>query len=163
MIMNHKELLGIYKNDIVIKKMLADKKLMKIDKSLYTTKKDYSEFEYILKKYNNFIFTMETALFIWGYKNINLNKYSIATKRKAKVIKSEVIKQYFMPDNLYELGLETIEYNGYKIKIYDKERILLEIIKNKEKIDYNLYIKIIEDYRSNITHISISKIYEYIK
>lgn len=90
--------------------MLADKKLMKIDKSLYTTKKDYSEFEYILKKYNNFIFTMETALFIWGYKNINLNKYSIATKRKAKVIKSEVIKQYFMPDNLYELGLETIEY-----------------------------------------------------
>lgn len=163
MIMNHKELLGIYKNDIVIKKMLADKKLMKIDKSLYTTQKNYSEFEYILKKYNNFIFTMETALFIWGYKNINLNKYSIATKRKAKVIKSEVIKQYFMPDNLYELGLETIEYNGYKIKIYDKERILLEIIKNKEKIDYNLYIKIIEDYRSYITHISISKIYEYIK
>lgn len=70
MIMNHKELLGIYKNDIVIKKMLADKKLMKIDKSLYTTQKNYSEFEYILKKYNNFIFTMETALFIWGYKTL---------------------------------------------------------------------------------------------
>lgn len=70
MIMNHKELLGIYKNDIVIKKMLADKKLMKIDKSLYTTQKNYSEFEYILKKYNNFIFTMETALFIWDTKTL---------------------------------------------------------------------------------------------
>ena len=83
----------------------------------------------ILKKYNNFIFTMETALYLYGFKGIKLNNYSIATKRKAKVIKNELIKQYFIPDDLYEIGLTRINYIGYEVKLYDKERLLLEIIK----------------------------------
>ena len=163
MILNHKELLEKYKSDVVIKKLIIEEKLFKIDKSLYSTEKDYSNLEFILKKYNNFIFTMETALYLYGFKEIKLNNYSIATKRKAKVIKNELIKQYFIPDDLYEIGLTRINYNGYEVKLYDKERLLLEIIKNKEKIDNDLYENIMREYRNNITNISISKIYDYIK
>ena len=78
--------------------------------------------EFILKKYNNFIFTMETALYLYGFKGIKLNNYSIATKRKAKVIKNELIKQYFIPDDLYEIGLTRINYIGYEVKLYDTLR-----------------------------------------
>ena len=139
MILNHKELLEKYKSDVVIKKLIIEEKLFKIDKSLYSTEKDYSNLEFILKKYNSFIFTMETALYLYGFKGIKLNNYSIATKRKAKVIKNELIKQYFIPDDLYEIGLTRINYNGYEVNIYDKERLLLEIIKNKDKMDNDLY------------------------
>ena len=139
MILNHKELLEKYKSDVVIKKLIIEEKLFKIDKSLYSTEKDYSNLEFILKKYNSFIFTMETALYLYGFKEIKLNNYSIATKRKAKVIKNELIKQYFIPDGLYEIGLTRINYIGYEVKLYDKERLLLEIIKNKDKMDNDLY------------------------
>ena len=163
MILNHKELLEKYKSDVVIKNLITEEKLFKIDKSLYSTEKQYSNLEFILKKYNNFIFTMETALYLYGFKGIKLNNYSIATKRKAKVIKNELIKQYFIPDDLYEIGLTRINYIGYEVKLYDKERLLLEIIKNKDKMDNDLYENIMREYRNNITNISISKIYDYIK
>ena len=77
MILDHKELLEKYKSDVVIKNLITEEKLFKIDKSLYSTEKQYSNLEFILKKYNNFIFTMETALYLYGFKEIKLNNYSI--------------------------------------------------------------------------------------
>ena len=112
MILNHKELLEKYKSDAVIKDLITEGKLFKIDKSLYSTEKDYSTLDYVLKKYSNFIFTMETALYLYDFKEVKLNSYSVATKRKAKVIKNELIKQYFIPDDLYEIGLTKVNYNG---------------------------------------------------
>ena len=55
LILNHKELLEKYKSDVVIKNLITEEKLIKIDKSLYSTEKQYSNLEFILKKYNNFI------------------------------------------------------------------------------------------------------------
>ena len=162
MIFNHKELLEKYQSDNVIKKLLKEEVIFKIDKSLYSTVKVYDNLEYVLKKYKNFIFTMDTALYIYGLHNFKLEKYSVATKAKAKVIKNDFIKQYFISNDLYDLGVNNIEYNGYKIKIYDKERLLLEIIKNKNNFDDNSYKSIINQFKNNITSLSISKIYEYI-
>lgn len=162
MIFNHKELLEKYQSDNVIKKLLKEEVIFKIDKSLYSTVKVYDNLEYVLKKYKNFIFTMDTALYIYGLHNFKLEKYSVATKAKAKVIKNDFIKQYFISNDLYDLGVNNIEYNGYKIKIYDKERLLLEIIKNKNNFDDNSYKSIIKQFKNNITSLSISKIYEYI-
>lgn len=162
MILNNDELKEKYPSDIEIKNLVNEEKLFKIDKYLYSTDKNYDNLDYVLKKYNNFIFTMKTALAIYGFKNIFLKKYDIATKSKARVIKNNLIKQYFMPDELYDVGLSNIEYKGYKIKIYNKERLLLEIIKNKSQIDDVTYKDIISQYKKNITNLSISKIYEYI-
>ncbi len=117
MILNNDELKEKYPSDIEIKNLVNEEKLFKIDKYLYSTDKNYDNLDYVLKKYNNFIFTMKTALAIYGFKNIFLKKYDIATKSKARVIKNNLIKQYFMPDELYDVGLSNIEYKGYKIKI----------------------------------------------
>lgn len=162
MILNHDELKEKYHSDNEIKKLVNEKKLFKIDKYLYSTDKNYDNLEYVLKKYNNSVFTMETALAIYGFKNILLNKYDLATKSKARVIKNDLIKQYFIPDELYDVGLSCLEYKNCKIKIYNKERLLLEIIKNKSQIDDAIYKDIISQYKKNITNLSISKIYEYI-
>lgn len=162
MILSHKEIIDKYQNDRLVKKMLCEGKIYKIDKSFYSTTENYNILDYFLKKYNNYIFTMETALYIYGFNDITLKKYSIATLSKAKVIKNELIKQYFISNELYEVGMKYIEYDGYKIKIYDKERLLLEIIKNKEKLDNELYENILYQYRNSVTDLSISKIYEYI-
>ena len=54
MILNHKELLEKYKSDVVIKNLITEEKLFKIDKSLYSTEKQYSNLNVRVTNLENF-------------------------------------------------------------------------------------------------------------
>ncbi len=43
---------------------------------------------------------------------------------------------------LYNLGKTEIDYEGIKINIYDKERMLINLDRNKNKLGYDLYKEI---------------------
>ena len=53
--------------------------------------------------------------------------------------------------------------NGLIVNIYDKERMLIELIRNKNKLPYDFYKDIINNYRDIIDTIEIRKIEEYLK
>ena len=67
-----------------------------------------------------------------------------------------------MQDKLYELGITTIEYDGTTIKIYDKERLLIDLARNKNQIAYDLYKEIVTSYREIVDLINMKKIEEYL-
>ena len=52
---------------------------------------------------------------------------------------------------------------GATINIYDKERMLIELIRNKNQIAFDYYKEIISNYRKIINDLDISKIEEYIE
>ena len=64
MILNHKELLEKYKSDVVIKNLITEEKLFKIDKSLYSTEKQYSKMEYIVGDRNGEVLDTDERLVI---------------------------------------------------------------------------------------------------
>lgn len=67
-----------------------------------------------------------------------------------------------MKDELYNLGKTNIEYEGVSINIYDKERLLIDLARNKNKIGYDLYKEIITNYRNISDSLNIRKIEEYL-
>lgn len=150
-------------SDYQIKKMLQENKLFMIQKGVYTDKEDYNYLEYISKKHPNAIFTLETACYCYGLFNEVVIPYRVATKQKDRKMKEEDIKQIFMSDNLYEIGMKNVKYLGFNIKIYDLERLLIEIVRNKKNIDFDHYQKIIVGYNKIIKLINKNKINEYIK
>ena len=52
-----------------------------------------------------------------------------------------------MDDKYFDIGDSFIYYNDIKIRIYDKERMLIELVRNKNKISYDMYKEIINNYR----------------
>ena len=52
---------------------------------------------------------------------------------------------------------------GATINVYDKERMLIELIRNKNQIAFDYYKEIISNYRKIINDLDISKIEEYIE
>ena len=51
--------------------------------------------------------------------------------------------------------------DGVKVRIYDKERMLIELLRNKNSLPYDLYKEIIMNYRKIIGGLEIWRIQEY--
>ncbi len=147
MIILHKELLKQGFSNYQIHGLVKKKALYFIDKGIYSTKQDVNYLEVISKKHPNCVFTLETACYIYKLIDKNIEPYIVATKQKDRKIKDEKIRQIFMKDNLYELGINNIKYQKFDIKVYDLERLLIDIIRNKKNMNFELYEQIINSYK----------------
>lgn len=149
-------------SDYQIKKSVKEGKFYLIKKGVYSTTEEYSYLEYIAKKHPNAIFTLETACFCYGLTKNNTTPYVIATKQKDRKIHDENIKQIFTTDKLYELGISKITYQGYNILIYDLERLLIDVVRNKTNIEYELYHEIINSYKKIARLLNKNKLNDYV-
>ena len=53
-------------------------------------------------------------------------------------------------------------YRSTTIRIYDKERMLIELIRNKKALPFDYYKEVIESYRRTIQTLDIETLQEYI-
>lgn len=162
MIYLYKDLTKLGKNDFNIKKMVEKQELYMIKKGIYSTTKDYNYLELISKKHPNTIFTLYTACHCYGLIKDSIIPYTIVTKQKDRKILDENVKQIFMTDSLYPIGMNKVKYLGFDIKIYNLERLLVEVLRNKKTLDFELYQEIINGYKKISKLLNKNKIDEYI-
>ena len=151
-----------FSSDKKIKDALHDKKIFKLDCGFYSEKEDYSELEFISKKYCNAIFNSDSAYFYHGLTDNIPTKYYLSTRKKARKITNYKVVQTFMEDKYFDIGLTEIYYNNVKIRIYDKERLLIELVRNKNNISYDMYKEIISNYRQIINSLNLIKLQTYL-
>ena len=161
MLYYHKELKVIYKSDYQIQKAIKEDSLFKIEEGLYSDKKNADFIEIINKKYPNYVLCGDSAYYYHDLTDFIPVYFELATKKNEK-IRSKHIKQIRLTDDLFELGIIDIDINGIKAKIYDKERMLIELVRRKKQMGYDMYKEIIKNYRSQIDYLDIEKIEKYL-
>ena len=67
-----------------------------------------------------------------------------------------------MDDRYFNIGITYIYYNNVRIKIYDKERMLIELVRNKNNMSYDMYKEIINNYRSIVDELNFLKLQDYL-
>ena len=67
-----------------------------------------------------------------------------------------------MDDKYFEIGDTFIFYNNIKLRIYDKERMLIKLVRNKNNISYDMYKEIINNYRNIIDSFNLLKLQDYL-
>ena len=85
----------------------------------------------------------------------------MATKSKASKITDDRVFQIYVRDDIFDKGVETVNIDGYEVRIYDKERMLIELLRNKNTMPYDLYKEILLKYRAVIYTLQIWRIQEY--
>nr|DAP89997.1 MAG TPA: putative transcriptional regulator [Caudoviricetes sp.] len=95
-----------------------------------------------IQKNNNVIFSNTTALYFHNLTDRVPNTISITVSQGYNVLhitkKFENLKIHYVKKEIFESGkIETLSKMGAKIYIYDKERTICDIIKNKEKRWWN--------------------------
>lgn len=147
-----------YGSDYYIKKSIETGDLYKIEKGIYSSQKDVPELAMLSFKYPNAIITMETAFYLYELTDVVPDKYTYATDRDAAKIKDWRIKQYFQPSEYLTDGISSINYCGYDLKIYSRERMLIELIRYKAKLPFDYYKELILSYRKILPSLNIQTV-----
>ncbi len=163
MIFSYKEAMQHYGSLYAIKKEIARQALFKIQKGFYSTTLSYSEMEFLMHRFPNGILTMESAFYLHSLTDVIPDCYSIATKRNDTRIYDSKVKQIFVSEKLFSLGKTTLETNGALVRIYDKERMLIELLRNKNTLPYDYYKEVLANYRRLVPQLDIAKTYRYLE
>ena len=157
----HKEIKKELKSDYQIQKAVGEKKYFKIDDGLYSDKQNANYIEIIAKKFPNFVVYGDSAYYYHNLTDFIPSKVVLATTKNNK-IRSKYVKQVRLTNELFNIGITKIEINGIPINIYDKERMLIELARNKNQMGYDMYKEIITSYRKIADDLDMEKIENYL-
>lgn len=162
MILSYADCITKYGNAYQLNKALEDGLVFKLEDGIYSDSEYESEVAIISKKYPDGIFTGVFAFYVHGFTDLIPDKYALATKAKSAALVDSRVEQIYTRDDLLDMGVTQIEVGGTTISIYDKERMLIELLRNKNKMQKDLYKEIISNYRRIIDSLEIWRIQEYL-
>lgn len=111
------------------------------------------------------IFSHETALYFHDLCDRTPIKYqlTIPSYYNNTLIKNKNYDFFYIKENLYEVGITEIKTPyGNKIKVYDLERTICDIIRNKKRIEIALFTDAMKRYVERKDRNSI-KLHKYAK
>ena len=163
MLFYYKELLEKGFNRYQIEKKTKNRELFKVSKGIYSDEEYPSDLAIIMKKYPKSILTLNSAFFYYDLTDKIPEYYYLATEKKAHIINEDSVKQIFTTKNFFDIGLTKMKIEDTEVNIYDKERMLIELIRYKTKLSYELYKEVLNSYRKIKEEINFIKVYKYAK
>lgn len=161
MLFTYEECIEKYKSDYQLQKQLKEGNVYKVGKGIYSDDKYESEYAVLKMKYPNAVFTLNSAFYFHGLTDTIPQKHYLETDKDASKIRDEEVKQIFDNNDSLDLGVMEMEYDGTQIKVFTKERLLIELIRNKNKLPFDYYKEIIGNYRKQIHKLDMQAVQEY--
>ena len=161
MICTHKQCLKEKGSDYQVQKAVKAGELYQIEKGIYADTRDVTTLAVISTKYPEAIITLDSAFYYHGLTDVIPDEYYIATSKHARKLRDSRIKQIFVPDEILNLGVIVMYRRDAMFRIYDKERMLIELLSRKNSIPYDYYKEILGNYRNQIHELDIERIQDY--
>ena len=161
MLYTYKELLQEFGTQYNISKMIYQNKIFKIDDKVYSDKKHVSKLAVLSKRYPDAIMTMNSAYYYYSLTDDIPSHYYMVSKRNGTKIKEKQVIQTFESVNTFEIGKQSMVVRDATINIYSKERMLIELVRNKKRLPFDYYKEIISNYRRLTEELDVSQIEEY--
>lgn len=161
MLYSYEQSIEMFGSDRKLKQALKEKRFFKIEEGIYSNNEYEPELAIISKKYPNAIFTLNSAFYYHGLTDVIPNLYYLATSKEITKIRDKRVKQKFENSNELNLGAIRMFYNTTEIRIYNKERMLVELIRNKNNLPFDYYKEVLINYRKIIHKLDIQSIQDY--
>lgn len=132
---------------VYLSKMIEKGIIERIDRGIYVTK-DYEYDEYYLfqLKYPKTVFSYNTALYFYGMTERTPIKMDVSILKDYNPHRfKDIVNVYRINDELFDLGIvEKKSPQGMKVRTYNLERTVCDIIKDKDSIDIEIRNKAIK-------------------
>ena len=161
MIQTYKDCIKTYKTDYGIRKALLSGELRRISRGIYSNAPYDSELSVISKMYPYAVFTMNSAFYYHGLTDDIPSSYYLMTDKDATKINNKLVKQLYDNNNSLSLGVEKKELNGTEINIFNRERMLIELMRNKNKLSFDYYKELVASYRRIVNELDIQTVQDY--
>ena len=139
---------GIHKQNLL--NMVKNNEIIRIARGVYALPTAFADDMFLLQaRHKMGVFSMGTALFLYDLTDqtpINFSMTFPQSYNTKNAIKDSV-RCYVQEMRFYELGITTIKTHfGSMVKVYDMEKTICDIVKNKNKIDISMFSNAMKRY-----------------
>ena len=122
------------------------------------------EYAILQKRCHALLFSYGTALYLWGMSDRVPHSIDVSVPSGTNMsrIRKDLpdLRVHYIRKDLYEIGVaETETPMGSRVRLYDKERCICDLIRARKDMDMQLYSGAIKEYFSN--HPNIRKLLKY--
>lgn len=150
---------------VYLSKMVEKNIIERIERGIYVTK-DYEYDEYYLfqLKYPKTVFSYNTALYFYEMTERTPIKMDVSISKNYNPHRfKDIVNVYRINAELFDLGIvEKRSPQGMKVRTYNLERTICDIIKDKDSIDIEIRNKAIKKAIKS-KEFNASKMFEYAK
>ena len=143
MIFTYKECLQRCGSKYNMNKMIASGEIFK-QEGIHSDVKYVPEYQIISAKYPKTVFSLDSAFYYHGLTDVIPDKYYLTTEKSAANRKDPRVVQIFENSDVLHVGAKNIPYGDTKILMYTKERMLVELLRKKNKLPFDYYKEILE-------------------
>lgn len=146
-----------------LKNLVDEGYLVKVSRGLYVRPdKDINEYYIMGEQYKTGIFSHNTALYFYDLTDRTPFELDMTFPSNVR-ISNDMINSHYISKDKIEIGLTTKELeDGTTIRLYDMERTICDIIRDRNKIDSQIFNTALKEYM-NRKDKNLSLLYEYAK
>lgn len=147
-----------------IKKLVDDSVIEKVVRGIYVGVEYFVDNLFVTQlKCTKGIYSLETALYYHGLIDRVPFRYDITipSNYNTRLLKDNTYKFHYLKQELYEIGIVDLKTEfGNNIKIYDIDRTICDIIRDKDNVERGLFVEALRNYASSNRR-DTKKLYEY--
>ena len=135
-----------------IQRMLNEGLIEKIKRGYYHWIESYGKDEIVIinRLFPDGVLCMDTALFYYKYSDRTPAEWHITidknTSRQRTQVEYPLIKAYRVESELLPFGETNGEIDSQKVRIYDRDRTICDVLRNMNKMDKEIFSKAIQGY-----------------
>ena len=140
-------------NSTFLSNLVNDKKLERVGTGIYKLPEYPIDNFYILSKSSkNMCYSHTTALYLHDMSDWIPLVYDVTVpyNYSGNLLNNENVSLRYVKDDIFDLGIIDVKtINDLTVKCYDLERTLCDIIKDKNRMDKEIYSKALKNYVKN--------------
>ncbi len=135
-----------------IKQLLDEGLIERVRRGYYHWIQDNGESEIVIinRLFPDAVLCMETALFYYKYSDRNPSEWNFSIDKNVSKLRTNVdypfIKAYRVEPELVALGETEGEIDSHKVRIYDRDRTICDVLRNMNKMDKEIFNKAVQGY-----------------
>ena len=118
--------------------------------SQWVDPEDFSEVATVSRLFPDAVFCMDTALRYYGYSDRTPGEWHLAVSKDSGKSRFKIdypfVKPYYVEPSVLELGRTAGEMDGHTIRIYDKDRVICDCLRYRNKMDKEIFNQAIQHY-----------------
>ena len=160
-LLSRQECLARFGSDYFIEQRIVAGSLFRLGNGLFAEEQHVPENAIASYRYPQGVITLLSAFYHYGLTDVIPDTCDLATSRNAAKIRDPRVKQHFVPDGILYRGVIIGQEHDYPIRIYSRERLLIELLRYKSKLPFDLYKEVIQSFRKIITQLNMQDIQDY--
>jgi predicted transcriptional regulator of viral defense system len=147
MLYGYDDMLACYGSAYQVGKAVDSGAFFKIARGLYSDERHPDPNSVICALYPQAVLTMDSAFYLHGLTDVVPELVHVATARNSTRIKNTRVRQYFMESALMAVGVGVAGDENAPIRLFTRERMLVELLRNAGSMPLDYYKELVAAYR----------------